>query len=75
MPMESFIVRVYRRGCTKPGEIAGLIETVGTNEKKSFQSYAGLITALKHTVLHGEAVPANPVELVSYALPDKIQAG
>ena len=45
--MESFIVRIYRRSHTKPGEIAGLVETVGSDEKKAFQSFAGLITALK----------------------------
>lgn len=73
--MESFIVRVYRRGSSKPGEIAGIVEAVGTDEKKSFQSYAGLITALKHTVMHGETQGTNSVELASYTAPGKIQTG
>lgn len=73
MSMESFIVRVYRRGSTNPGEIAGIIETVGTDEKKTFHSYAALITALKQAVLQGETQAANPVELASYTVPGKIQ--
>jgi len=73
--MESFIVRVYRRSQTKPGEIAGLVETVGTEEKRAFQSFAGLITALKRAVMFGEAKAVNPVESNSYTPPDKKQAG
>jgi hypothetical protein len=73
--MESFIVRVYRRSRTKPGEIAGLVETVGTDEKKAFQSFAGLITALKHAVLRGETNAVNPTERGVYITPDKKQAG
>jgi hypothetical protein len=74
--MESFIVRVYRRSRTKPGEIAGLVETVGTDERRAFQSFAGLITALKHAVLRVEATPANrDIEQYTYASPDKKQAG
>jgi hypothetical protein len=73
--MESFIVRVYRRSRAKPGEIAGLVETVGSDEKKAFHSFAGLITALKHVVVHGETKAANPVALASYPAPDKKQAG
>jgi len=73
--MESFIVRVYRRSQTKPGEIAGLVETVGTEEKRAFQSFAGLITALKRAVMFGEAKAVKPVEDNSYRPPDKKQAG
>jgi hypothetical protein len=73
--MESFIVRVYRRSLTKSGEIAGLVETVGSDEKKAFQSFAGLITALKHVVMRGETKSTNPVELASYTTHDKKQAG
>ena len=73
--MESFIIRVYRRSCTKPGEVAGLVETVGTDEKRAFQSFAGLITALKHTVLRGEPGPVSSVENSAYRSPDKKQAG
>jgi len=73
--MESFIVRVYRRSRTKPGEIAGLVETVGTDEKRAFQTFAGLITALKHAVLHVESPALHPPEQVGYTSSDKKQAG
>ena len=73
--MESFIVRVYRRSCTKTGEMAGLVETVGTDEKRVFHTFAGLITALKHAVLRGETKTAIPVELASKTPSDKKQAG
>jgi hypothetical protein len=73
--MESFIVRIYRRSRTKSGEIAGLVETVGSDEKKAFQSFAGLITALKHVVLRGETKSTIPVKLASYTAHDKKQAG
>jgi hypothetical protein len=49
--MESFIVRVYRRSRTIPGEMAGLVETVGTDERRAFQSIAGLIRALQNAIL------------------------
>jgi hypothetical protein len=73
--MESFIVRVYRRSRTKPAEIAGLVETVGSDEKRAFQSFAGLITALKHAVLRGDASTVNPIERGTYTPTDKKQAG
>ena len=73
--MESFIVRVYRRSRTKTGEITGLVETVGTDEKTVFHTFAGLITALKHAVLRGETTTSNPVELASYKPSDKKKAG
>ena len=73
--MESFIVRIYRRSRTKPGEIAGLVETVGSDEKKAFQSFAGLINALKHAILRGEDNTVNPLKRNSYSPPDKKQAG
>jgi hypothetical protein len=73
--MESFIVRVYRRNRTKTGELSGLVETVGTDDKRVFHTFAGLITALKHAVLRGESHATNPVELASYTPPDKKQAG
>ena len=73
--MENFIVRVYRRDCTSPDKIAGIVETVGSDEKKSFQSYAGLITALKHAVLLGETQTTDSIELASYTAQGKIQTG
>jgi len=73
--MESFIVRIYRRSRSKPSEVAGLIETVGSDEKRAFQSFVGLITALKHVVFHGETKTADSLELVSHPAPEKKQAG
>ena len=73
--MESFIVRVYRRSRTKPGEIAGLVETVGTDEKRAFQTFAGLISALKRAVMCVEANAANPTTQLNYSPQDKKQAG
>ena len=48
--MESFIVRIYRRDRNDPDEVAGLVETVGTDEKKAFQSFSGLVTAIRHAL-------------------------
>ena len=48
--MESYIVRVYRRGRNNPNEVAGLVETVGSNEKNAFQSFSGLITAIRRAL-------------------------
>jgi len=73
--MESFIVRVYRRSRANPGEIAGLVETVGADEKRAFQSFAGLITALKHAVMRGETPVVSPAEQLNYPSSDKKQAG
>ena len=49
--MDSYIVRVYRRGMSKSGEeITGLVEEVGTEQRRSFQSIAGLVTTLRQLV-------------------------
>jgi len=49
--MDSYIVRVYRRGMNKSGEeITGLVEEVGTEQRRSFQSIAGLVTTLRQLV-------------------------
>ncbi|MEN8106514.1 MAG: hypothetical protein ABFS22_00740 [Pseudomonadota bacterium] len=48
--MESFIVRVCRRDRNDPDEVAGLVETVGTEEKEAFQSFSGLVTAIRHAL-------------------------
>jgi hypothetical protein len=73
--MESFIVRVYRRSRTKPGEIAGLVETVGSDEKRAFQSFAALISLLKNAILRGDTTAVNSVEHDAYSSSDKKQAG
>ena len=54
MSMESYIVRVYRRGRKRPDEVAGLVETVATEEKKSFQNFSGLVTAIRAAVGIGD---------------------
>jgi hypothetical protein len=53
--MESYIVRVYRRGEEDPNEVAGLIETVGSDDRKAFQSFAGLITAIRQALGEDDA--------------------
>jgi hypothetical protein len=73
--MGSFIVRIYRRSRTNPEEIAGLVETVGTDEKRAFQSFSGLITELKYAVLHRDDYAENVAEHDTYSTPDKKQAG
>ncbi len=49
--MDSYIVRVYRRTTGTSGEeITGLVEEVGTEQRRSFQSIAGLVTTLRQLV-------------------------
>jgi len=73
--MESLIIRIYRRSHTASEEIAGLVETVGTDEKRVFQSFSGLITALEDAVLHRDDEAENIAEHDTYSTPDKKQAG
>jgi hypothetical protein len=73
--METLIIRVYRRCATKPEEIAGIVEIVGTDEKRAFQSFSGLITSLKHAVFRRDDYAENNAEHESYSTPDKKQAG
>ena len=44
--MDSYIVRVYRRGLGKGKEIAGLVERVGSNARKAFGTSDELWTFL-----------------------------
>ena len=54
--MDSYIVRVYRRGSDEVGEeIAGLVEEVGSEQKKAFQTLSGLITTIRQLVGQNEA--------------------
>lgn len=54
--MDSYIVRVYRRGSDEAGEeITGLVEEVGSEQKKVFQTLSGLITTIRQLVGHNEA--------------------
>jgi hypothetical protein len=48
--MESYVVRVYRKGQSDPNEVAGLVEIVGTDERKAFQSFSGLVTAIRQAL-------------------------
>jgi hypothetical protein len=48
--MDSYIVRVYRRGKDNPDEISGLVETVGNSQRKSFDTLKGLMTVLRQVV-------------------------
>lgn len=50
--MESYIVRIYRRGDSGLNEVAGLVEAVGSNERLAFQSFPGLVTAIKQALGH-----------------------
>ena len=52
--MESYIVRIYRRSRKEPGEVAGLIETVGTDEKRAFKSFSGLVSAIREAIGQNE---------------------
>jgi hypothetical protein len=51
--MESYIVRIYRRFHNNAGDVAGLVETVGTDEKKAFQSFSGLVAAIRNAIGNG----------------------
>jgi len=49
--MESYIVRVYRRGTgSSSDEVAGLIEEVGTSQRKSFHTILGMITTIRQVI-------------------------
>jgi hypothetical protein len=49
--MDSYIVRVYRRSSGSTSEeVAGLVEEVGTNQKKSFQTVSGMITTIRQVI-------------------------
>lgn len=64
--MESYIVRVYRRLHNDQGDVAGLVETVGSDEKKAFQSFSGLITAIRHAIGSGADHPVPRLKPESY---------
>jgi len=54
--MDSYIVRVYRRGSDEAGEeITGVVEEVGSEQKKVFQTLSGLITTIRQLVGQNEA--------------------
>lgn len=52
--MDSYIVRIYRRGQDDPGELAGLVEMVGTSERLSFRNFPELSSVLRRMLKLGE---------------------
>jgi hypothetical protein len=68
--MESYIVRVYRRGEDDPDEVAGLVETVGSDDRKAFQSFSGLITAIRQAL--GEDQAGVGLEAQSHIYPGDV---
>jgi hypothetical protein len=44
--MESYIVRLYRRDARNPGNLVGLIETVGLDKTRSFHTVNELVAIL-----------------------------
>jgi hypothetical protein len=62
--VDSYIVRVYRRGKGDSNEeVAGLVEEVGTNRRKSFNTLVGLITTIRKVVGRCNAEVADVHEL------------
>ena len=57
--MDSYIVRVYRNSSNDLNEVAGLVESVGTNEKLAFRSFSDLVIAVK------QAIGGNDMSVVS----------
>ena len=62
--MDSYIVRVYRRGKGDSSEeVAGLVEEVGTNRRSSFNSLIGLITTIRQVIGRSNTEVADVHEL------------
>jgi len=62
--MDSYIVRVYRRSKSKSGEeVAGLVEEVGTDQRRSFQTISGLVTTIRQLIGRDEFHQADVHEL------------
>ena len=51
--MDSYIVRIYRRGQDDPGDLAGLVEVVGTSDRLSFRNFPELTTVLRRMLKQG----------------------
>ncbi len=58
---ESHVVRIYRRNEEKPGEVAGLVESIGNEKKLPFKNYAGLVSIMRELIykdeIHDTVVP------------------
>ncbi len=62
--MDSYIVRVYRRSTGTSGdEVAGLIEEVGTDQRRSFQTISGLVTTIRQLIGRDNLDQSNVCEL------------
>lgn len=62
--MDSYIVRVYRRGKGDYSEeVAGLVEEVGTDRKRAFQSFSGLVSTIREVVGKGALGKGDVVDL------------
>jgi hypothetical protein len=62
--MDSYIVRVYRRNPVESGEeVAGLVEEVGTERKKAFQSISGLVATIREVVGKGPPEKGDVIDL------------
>jgi ribosomal protein L19 len=62
--MDSYIVRVYRREHGASGdEVAGLVEEVGTDQRKSFQTFSGLVTTIRQVVGRDTSQHSNVCDL------------
>ena len=64
--MQSYIVRVYRRSPDNMGDVAGIIENVGTQEKCAFQDIADLHESIEHFIKLGDS------ECSSYSIAKQI---
>ncbi len=60
--MDSYIIRIYRKSRSEsseevagPVEVAGLVEVVGADQQLSFQTFSGLVSAMKQVVEQSEA--------------------
>ncbi len=51
--MESYIVRIYRRGQNDSGDLAGLVEMVGTSDRLSFRNFSELTSVLRRMLRQG----------------------
>jgi hypothetical protein len=61
--MDSYIIRVYRRGRSKPDEISGLVEQVGSSQRRPFQTLRGLISIVRQLIGGEDRATANVTSL------------
>jgi ribosomal protein L19 len=62
--MDSYIVRVYRRGHGSSGdEVAGMVEEVGSDQRTSFQTFSGLVTTIRQVVGRDASQHSNVCDL------------